>query len=398
MLTYQEEKDILLTNMLNKFFTIYKQPLDKMDFLAEQMSLELYITPDCNQNCSYCYLCKHKEELYAKELRDPKKIVKNTEILLDYFIENKMNPYRFDLFSGEIWGTQLGYDVLETVYQAAKKGFHPKLIIIPSNFSFVLKDESLAIIDQYMEKFKEQDIRVCFSCSNDGWYIDKMTRPFNNENEYELKKGTLAYYERIFEFCKKWDLGFHPMISAHGIEHWCENFDWWTKELTNRGFHPLNSIMYLEVRNDDWTQDKIIHYLKYLNHSIDYYLNEYFPTQAPEDEVKFMFGKWVHHKLLSDHQTNYTPLLLSKDNIHPGCTIHRSVVVRMGDLAIVPCHRTSYDEFVGGHFVVENDKIVGVQADNVQVMNQVWLNNMLGSPKCGGCPYTSYCMKGCFGS
>jgi radical SAM protein with 4Fe4S-binding SPASM domain len=111
-----------------------------------------------------------------------------------------------------------------------------------------------------------------------------------------------------------------------------------------------------------------------------------------------MFGKWIHHKLKTNYQTNYTPLLLSEDELHPGCTIHRSLIVRMGDLAIVPCHRTSYDEFIGGHYIVENDKITGIKANNIQIMNQVWLNNMAGSPKCSSCVFSPYCMKGCFGS
>ena len=400
MLNYQEEKDVLLAGMLDKFYKIYKQPHDKRDFMSESFSLELYITPDCNQNCSYCYLCKHKDQLYPKELRDFPTILKNTEILLDYFVENKMAPYRFDLFSGEIWDTQFGYDVFETVYKAVQKGFKPRLMVIPSNMSFVLKDESLEVMSEYMQKFKDYGIKVCFSCSNDGWYIDKMTRPFNNEDEFELKKGTKAYYRRLIDFCKKWELGFHPMISAHGIEHWCENFDWWIDMLKTEGFDLMNSIMFLEVRNNDWTEEKITHYLKYLNHSANYWAEEFFPTRIKGDkeEAKKMFQKWIHHKLKTDFQTNYTPLLLSEDDLHPGCTIHRSIIVRMGDLAIIPCHRTSYDEFIGGHYVVENNKIVGVKAENIQIMNQVWQNNMMGSPKCGSCIYACYCMKGCFGS
>ena len=80
--------------------------------------------------------------------------------------------------------------MLEAVYQALVKGLRPGMIIIPSNCSFVLKDDSLNMINSYIEKFNEQGVRLCFSCSNDGWYIDKMARPFNNEEEYELKKGT----------------------------------------------------------------------------------------------------------------------------------------------------------------------------------------------------------------
>ena len=63
------------------------------------------------------------------------------------------------------------------------------------------------------------------------------------------------------------------------------------------------------------------------------------------------------------------PHLLSRNAFYPGCTINRALIVRMGDLAIVPCHRTSYDQFLLGYFNVENEKIVGVTAKNIQLMN-----------------------------
>ena len=58
------------------------------------------------------------------------------------------------------------------------------------------------------------------------------------------------------------------------------------------------------------------------------------------------------------------PHLLSRNAFYPGCTINRALIVRMGDLAIVPCHRTSYDQFLLGHFNVENDVKI---TDNVPV-------------------------------
>lgn len=397
MLTYQDEKNVVLEHMLDKLYRIFQEDPDDRAQTIHRCGLELYLTPDCNQNCSYCYLCKYKNELYPKELRNQELILKNIRIFLDYCIEKKLNPPRFDLFSGEIWDTQFGYDVLQIVYEATLKGFRPGMIVIPSNFSFVLQDESLAIINDYMQKFSAQDIRFCWSCSNDGWYTDSMTRPFNNEEQYELKKGTKAYYERIFEFCKRWNLGFHPMVSAHGIEYWCENFDWWMTELQNRNFDMLRSIMFLEVRNDDWNDEKIIHYLKYLNHSIDYYDN-YFKTHEKLKQDPQAFKKWLHHALTKGVSASYSPLFFTSRQVHPGCTIHRTLAIRMGDLAIVPCHRTSYDQLIGGHYIVENEKIVGIHAENIQIMNQIWFNNMQGTAKCGGCPYNSYCLKGCYGS
>lgn len=396
MLTYQEEKNACLEYMLNKIYSIFQADVESRSEAIQKCGLEMYLTPDCNQSCSYCYLCKYKDELYPKQYRDPELILKNLRIFLDYCIEKKLNPPRFDLFSGEIWDTQFGYDVLQVVYEATVKGFKPEVIVIPSNFSFVLKDEALAIIDDYMNKFKQINIRVCWSCSNDGKYIDAMTRPFNNEEEYELKKGTDAYYDRIFKFCEKWQLGFHPMVSAHGIEYWRDNFDWWMDKVIRYNTDALSGIMFLEVRNDDWTEEKIHHYLLYLNHCVDYYDN-FFKTHPIFAQDPNAFRKWIHHQL-TKHSGSYSPLFLTSRQPYPGCTIQRTLAVRMGDLAIVPCHRTSYQELVGGYYIVENDKIVGVQAENIQMMNQIWCNNMSGMSKCGSCPYTDYCLKGCYGA
>lgn len=398
MLSYQDEKDLLLEYMLNKLYMIFQEDPDNRTPTVHKCGLEMYLTPDCNQNCSYCYLCKYKDELYPAELRNPETILKNLRIFLNYCLEKKINPPRFDLFSGEIWDTQFGYDVLQIVYEAIEKGFHPNMIVIPSNFSFVLNDESLQRINDYTDKIQKHDVRMCWSCSNDGWYVDKMTRPFNNDSDYELKKGTKAYYERLFDFCKKWNLGFHPMVSAHGIEYWCENFDWWMKELKTRDFKPTSAIMFLETRNDDWTEDKIIHYLKYLNHVIDWHQNEYFGKHELFKNDSNAFKKWIHHSLEKTPHSNYSPLFCTDRQIHPGCTVHRTLAVRLGDLAIVPCHRTSYAELIGGYFKVENNEIIGVHAENIQIMNQIWFNNMQGVAKCGGCPYNSYCLKGCYGS
>lgn len=335
-------------------------------------------------------MCKHKDQLYPKEFRDDDLIIKNLEILLNYFLEKKITPLRFDLFSGEIWDTSLGKRVFDSILNAIDNGLHLQAIVIPSNCSFLLSDKETAAIETYMAAFKERKVRLVFSCSNDGLYLDMKNRPLNEPSTFQYEKGTQAYYERVFEFCKKWNLGFHPMVAADGIEEWGQNYIWW-EEMLHKYDMDEHPIMYLEVRNDNWTDDKIIEYLKYLNVSVNY-LHEVVYGSSIKALADHLNRKYKRHT------QHYSPLFLTRDPVDPGCTVHRSLVVRLGDLAIVPCHRTSYDEFVGGNFKVENGKIVGVTARNIQIMNQVWLNNMMGNAKCGKCVYAPYCMKGCYGS
>jgi len=43
----------------------------------------------------------------------------------------------------------------------------------------------------------------------------------------------------------------------------------------------------------------------------------------------------------------------------------RMICVRLGDLAICPCHRTSYDKYLLGKFEVKDNQIIGIKANNV---------------------------------
>ena len=85
----------------------------KVNFTLQ--TLELYITSTCNQSCEYCYLCKYPD-LYPAEYNKPELIKKNLKILLDYLIVNKCQIPILDLFSGEIWHNQYGWDILEIIY------------------------------------------------------------------------------------------------------------------------------------------------------------------------------------------------------------------------------------------------------------------------------------------
>ena len=44
------------------------------------------------------------------------------------------------------------------------------------------------------------------------------------------------------------------------------------------------------------------------------------------------------------------------------CTISYTLMIRAGDLSIVPCHRTSYQKFIYGKYIVKNNQIQGIEA------------------------------------
>ena len=81
-----------------------------------------------------------------------------------------------------------------------------------------------------------------------------------------------------------------------------------------------------------------------------------------------------------------------------GCSIQAMVYVRLSDLAIVPCHRTSYDEFVYGYFNVENDEITGIKAKNPELMVEIYSFEAENQPYCEQCVIKEVCSHGCLGA
>lgn len=387
---FQKENNEILRYMLeDRFFSKLEE--DDFGYQKEKgINIELYITSVCNQKCEYCYLARYGNKLYPKEIRNVETILKNAKILLKYFIKRNFSIYELDLFSGEIWGMEFGNQILDEILDAVKNGLKIDTIMIPSNCSFVLNEKVVEVIQAYINEFKKCGTLLKFSASVEGKYLEEKTRPYFDESTTK-RKSTDEFYNSLFRFCAKNSFGFHPMVSASGIEDWIKNFDWWVERLEAYHFRLYDATMFLEVRNDDWTSEKIDEYLKFLNHILNYLYNDYY-----KKDIDFM----TRDMLLKCTKApqNYNIAQLSVTPKSPSCTISRALTVRLGDLAIVPCHRLSYDKFLYGKFKVKDDKIIGVEAQNIQLANKIYFTSVKHSHKCDVCEYNTFCMRGCLGS
>ena len=181
---FQKEQDEVLKAILKPIYKMWETPVDKQrDFLdsiqpgVKEFILELYVTASCNQKCTYCYLTQHGDELYPKEIRSKETILKNLEIYLNFSLKNNYCYNRVDIFSGEIWHTPFGHEVLEKILAAVKAGLKINTIVIPTNFSFCEKKETMEIMEKYQRRFRDQGVKLHFSCSMDGLIIDKIKLP-----------------------------------------------------------------------------------------------------------------------------------------------------------------------------------------------------------------------------
>ena len=394
----KEENQLLKTVLTNRYFKPWKEYMFNPDFnpdtaLAFDSVLEIYLTALCNQNCEYCYLIKHANSIYPREFDNKELIMKNLGILYQWIIDEQFFIPRIEFFSGEIWHSQYGLDVLQLTYDYLKKGMKVNSILIPSNCSFLLDEIQTAKIQQYIDDMKQIGVNLLFSISVDGAVIENQMRPLNSKIE-----KTEEFYERMFMFAYHNNFGFHPMIAAKSVKYWIENFKWWKKKCAEYNMNVYQSVMMLEVRNDDWTDEAIEDYNQFMNFLIDEIVkdNDY--------NIEKYSNALCHYRLEPTDKdkptpTGYIPYSFLTCDTFPGCTVANSLTVRIGDLAICPCHRTAYNKNLYGWFVVDNDKIIDIKANNPQMAIKILTSNHnLCLFECDVCPYRLFCLKGCYGA
>lgn len=305
-------------------------------------------------------------------------------------IEHEYHLRCLDLYSGEIWHTNFGHEILNIIYTYIKdKNLKIDSISIASNCSFTQNAEAFDIIQKYINQFAACHVSLTFSVSIDGAIIDNYNRPFDSNIMKDDK-----YYDKIFSFAIHNGFGFHPMLAAENIELWPENWEWWKKQTKKYGFNLLfDAVMMLEVRNDNWTPEKINSFCNFMKILLKDLLQEEYENDVHRMTLNLLGASG------GVNQYSYVPCILSKGLTIPSCTIANTLTVRLGDLAICPCHRLAANKNLYGHFIVEDGKIVDINSNNVSMAVRILTgNNTLLSPKCNNCIYSPFCLKGCFGS
>lgn len=358
-----------------------------LDNGARISSLELYVTSECNQKCEYCYLSRYGDKLYPPEVRDDKTILHNLDILLKYAVKNWPHLKHIDIFSGEIVGTQLFFDVLDIIKKYKKQGLSVTGIIVPTNCSFIHSQEITEKIQNYINDFlTNYGISLVFSASIDGYVIEDFSRP-----QKIYHKRDMDFYHKVFQFMKKNDFCAHPMIAACSVDKWIENYKWFIDMCDQYDLNVLQRVMTLEVRNDDWTDEAIKCYQEFLRFYCDYHFKHYYNNDSKKF-AKMTLG-------LTDESNGYTNFLLLDATQFPTCSVAYQLTVRLGDLSIAPCHRTAYPEFLYGKFIVKDDEIVDIEANNPVIATKILLSNQRKVHHgCDTCWNVNNCIRGCFGA
>jgi radical SAM protein with 4Fe4S-binding SPASM domain len=374
----KKENDDLMRNFLNRtFFTAWKpENKDNKDYINYR-GLELQVNGFCDLECKYCYYAKFQDQLYPTKIASKKNILKNLDLVLDWLEKNGLEP-ELELFSGELFFQDIGYEVLERIIDWQNKNNNKNHIAIPTNYSFIFDEDKIKRLENLFEKC---DGRIFLSCSVDGKYCDA-NRPFKTG-----KIRTDEYYDRMFRFAKKWGFGFHPMIYSENIENWKDNWLWFQNNLKKYEI-PFDQIYLLEVRNVEWNKRQIREYYKFIRFVLNWTWNFVKDNVAPEQFPKFIFDKKLFN-MFNIFSTTIRGL---------GCSMQSTSQLRLGDLTSSVCHRTAYKAHNLWRFKVENDAISGVEAINYNLAIAAASYDFKNSPFCNYCSIRELCTGQCLGS
>lgn len=397
----QTDKDQYLQFLLDAlFFSAWSGRRESLKSCHNE--IELQVTPTCNLKCKYCYIQRYGNKIYPEEIRDKEEIIQNASFVLDWLVENRYRIEKMSIFSGSLFSQDVGWKVLEAIfekYRYADPEIRPQIISIPTNFTFLIDSEMIARVEEYKERIEALGIRLHLSGSVEGKYMEQ-NRPFRRDLEQGNAIGQHLYipehpgvrdddyYERLFQFCIKHHYGFHPMVYSADIELWKKNFFWFQEMFRKYGMLHKR-IFLLEVRNFEWNKEQVKDFYNF----VKFLYRWVFENHCGGDGGRFM-------QVLKNRDTInmlYSPLgINTSTGIH--CGIQRTLYIRLGDLHIVPCHRTSYRGLEYGKFLVRQGKIDSIEAINPELATQIYSVDHRSFPFCVTCPINMMCNFSCLGA
>ena len=349
-------------------------------------SLEINIGNYCNLQCKYCYINRYNDKLYPMHSLKGDTALRNLNILLNWLYDQQCVPRNIEIFGGDVFSSQYGFGVLNTLLEFFKgKELKPAEISIPANGTFILDDRKTQKVEKMIGDFAENNIILQISLSIDGKYMEEINRPFK---PIFHKQRDDVFFEKAFKFAQKHGFGFHPMVYSNNIEHWPENFVWFVQNYYKHGI-PLTHLYLLAVRNYEWTQSQIID----LGRFVRFLAQFTYRVMQNGDKEKFV------QLILRPHtQFNILNGPFSTCQRGVGCSLQTSLMVNIADLSLQPCHRTNYEHTRIGKFIVENDSIVGFEADNPEFYVALSSFNTRSQPLCEMCIFKFLCSGICPGS
>lgn len=364
-MNFEEENNQLGRNFMQRmYFDEYAKPYDERR--RDATRIELQSSYKCNLNCKYCYVVRHGDKLYPEV--DDETIYENAERIVDWMIENGYVA-NYEIFSGEPLIKDVNFRILGMIldkYENEER--KPNCIQIPTNMTWIKNEDFKNRVVDLLDRSREENIPIKLSMSIDGKYCTDNRPPIT---------FTDKEYDELFTMAKKYKFGCHPMVYSEEIENWKKNWDWFQEQFRKHNL-PIDNIYLLEVRNREWSKEQINKFAEFLEYIIDW------TNERVDDFVDFMYSDG-YNILRSPFTTHGRGV---------GCSIQSTPQIRLADLALTMCHRTSYDEFILGKF--DEDMELNIFRPELLIGHTIF--NQERQPMCEKCMINKLCTGQCMGA
>jgi radical SAM protein with 4Fe4S-binding SPASM domain len=380
---YQRENTELFEFFLeNSFYKTWKAGAGHDNHLPNYNNLEFMVNHKCELACKYCYMDKHHKSYFPKGSQVASTILHNTDLVIDWLVANEYKP-AIEIFAGDSVGDPTCRKIIHKLQDAALQGRTPaRAIVLPTNGGWLHDAHKVKDVKELLQKSEFSGISSYLSFSVDGKYMEE-NRPFKSGR----RGWTDESYNRMFEFLVRYPVsGVHPMVYSNNIEKAIDNFLWWQEKYDEFGL-DWTRMYFLEVRNPEWTIAQTKEYAKFIK-----FMMKWSYEKLNRNTDQFL------HFLLRKHGFNILGTPFSHTGRGMPCSIQACLTLRLGDLTYIPCHRTAYKHMETASMVVEDDKIVGLEAKNVELWFSIQSLDSEVYPYCEICSIKHMCKGGCLGA
>lgn len=363
--------DVILANHINNHY------ISQFKKNNTSKSIELMLSSTCSFECKYCYYNKYGSILYPSTIVE-NNILSNLDKLLFYLTKYNLAP-KINIFSGEPFDNPFIMDIIEKIIDFHSISGKNQVISIPTGFSFIGDKSKTNQIKDLFKYAKKRGVYLFLSCSIDGKYCDE-NRPY--------KSGFIRtddWYDEMFDFCKEYNVGYHPMVYYNKIENWIDNFNWFQNMFKKHNIKNPNLYL-LEVRNDGWDKHTIRHMYKFSKYISTFLIKN--NKNVPMQEL--LYGK-------NNIDYNWFSIFKPTHNAVT-CGLENSLPIRLADMTTYPCHRLQYSEFKGGEFIFDKYNDLKIKSDNIEMFIVSSTAKTSDYPKCQNCDINNICKGQCLGS
>jgi len=325
---------------------------------------------------------KYHKSYFPKGSQVPDTILHNTDLLIDWLYDNGYKP-SIEMFAGDSVGDPTCRKIIHKLQDAALEGkVVASEIVLPTNMGWLQDKHKIKDVEELLQKAEFSGVPMFVSMSVDGKYLEE-NRPFKSKN----RKWTDETYDRMFEFLVRYpQSGPHPMVYSNKIDKAIDSFLWWQENYEKYGL-DWTRMYFLEVRNPEWSMEQTKEFAEFIK----------FVTKWSFDKVGRDKQKFVDF-LLQRHGFN----ILGTPFTHTGrgmpCSIQACLTLRLGDLTVIPCHRTAYKHMETATMLVEDNKIKGFDTKNIELWFSIQAITSEVYPYCETCSIKYMCKGGCLGA